>query len=206
MTTNIYMKLQKARVQLQGKSLKKSGKNKFANYEYFEIEDFLPAIQVIFESVGLCGVVTFSSETASLEIHDTESNDFIAFQAPMANAELKGCHAIQNMGAVISYMRRYLWMLAMEIVEADALDATTGKEKIITEKKPESKATVTENTVVSPEEDSCNKSELLNWQAKIEETTNRADLDSTWLLVPVKYQPSLKRIAKSQSEKFKQAA
>jgi hypothetical protein len=44
----------------------------------------------------------------------------------MAEANLKGTHPIQNLGAVETYQRRYLWMTAMEIVEHDALDATTG--------------------------------------------------------------------------------
>jgi hypothetical protein len=46
----------------------------------------------------------------------------------MSTAELKGCHAIQNLGAVQTYLRRYLWVAAMEIVEHDSLDATTGKD------------------------------------------------------------------------------
>jgi hypothetical protein len=46
----------------------------------------------------------------------------------MAEANLKGCHPIQNMGAVQTYSRRYLYVSALEIVEHDALDATTGSE------------------------------------------------------------------------------
>jgi hypothetical protein len=57
---NVYRKLQLARVLLQNTRLNKSGKNKFAGYEYFELGDFIPAIQVIFEDVGLCGVITYT--------------------------------------------------------------------------------------------------------------------------------------------------
>ena len=42
----------------------------------------------------------------------------------MAEANLKGCHPIQNLGAVETYTRRYLWVSAMEIVEHDALDSS----------------------------------------------------------------------------------
>jgi hypothetical protein len=42
----------------------------------------------------------------------------------MADANLKGCHPIQNLGAVETYTRRYLWVTAMEIVEHDALDSS----------------------------------------------------------------------------------
>jgi len=46
----------------------------------------------------------------------------------MADAHLKGCHPIQNLGAVETYSRRYLYVTALEIVEHDALDATTGQD------------------------------------------------------------------------------
>ena len=135
---NVYQKLQTARVKLQGMPLKKSGKNTFAKYDYFELEDFLPTIQAIFDELKLCGTVTFSTEYAEITIFDTESDltGFVKFSIPMAEASLKGCHQIQNVGAVVSYMRRYLWMLALEIVEHDAIDAMTGKEE---KKKPASK-------------------------------------------------------------------
>ena len=48
----------------------------------------------------------------------------------MASAQLKGVHEIQNLGAVETYQRRYLYMVAFEIVEADVLDAVQGKEPV----------------------------------------------------------------------------
>jgi hypothetical protein len=44
----------------------------------------------------------------------------------MGSAALKGCHEVQNIGAVETYQRRYLWVTAMEIVEHDALDSSEG--------------------------------------------------------------------------------
>jgi len=130
---NVYKKLQQARLKLQSAPLRKSGRNKFAGYEYFELADFLPTIQTIFAEVGLCGTVSFGTELATLTIVDVEATDntqpnFVIFSSPMSTAELKGCHAIQNLGAVQTYLRRYLWVAAMEIVEHDALDATTGSD------------------------------------------------------------------------------
>ena len=121
---SVYAKLQKARIKLQGTKLTKSGKNKFAGYEYFELSDFLPAIQEICNEVGLCGVVTFQPTMAYLTIFDTETEGAIVFSSPMSTAALKGCHEVQNLGAVQTYLRRYLWTSAFEIVEHDALDAT----------------------------------------------------------------------------------
>ena len=122
---SVYKKLQAARIKLQNTKLTKSGKNKFAGYEYFELGDFLPAIQNICHEAGLCGVVSYTNDLAYLNIYDVETNDCIVFTSPMSKAELKGCHDVQNLGAVQTYLRRYLWTAAFEIVEHDALDATT---------------------------------------------------------------------------------
>jgi hypothetical protein len=122
----VYKKLQEARILLQNTKLNKSGKNKFAGYEYFELGDFLPQIQNICKNVGLCGMVSFTATDAYLTIHETEGDGFVTFTSPMSSAALKGCHDVQNLGAVQTYLRRYLWTNAFEIVEHDALDATTG--------------------------------------------------------------------------------
>ena len=120
----VHKKLMEARILLQQAPLKKSGHNKFAGYSYFELGDFLPTINQIFSRVGLCGVVSFDKELATLTITDTEDSTEIKLTSPMAEANLKGCHPIQNLGAVETYTRRYLWVSAMEIVEHDALDSS----------------------------------------------------------------------------------
>jgi hypothetical protein len=128
---SVYKKLQEARIDLQSRPLKKSGRNKFAGFEYFELGDFLPTIQNIFTEKGLCGTITFYTDIAVLTIVDVDKpEDKIEFKSPMSTAELKGCHAIQNLGAVQTYLRRYLWVAAMEIVEHDSLDAVTGKDDL----------------------------------------------------------------------------
>ena len=120
---SVHKKLMAARVKLQSIDMKKSGMNKFAGYSYFELGDFIPHVQTIFNELGLCGVVSFSTEYAQLCITDTEDNSVIVVTSPMAEANLKGAHPIQNLGAVLSYQRRYLWMAAMELVEGDAIDS-----------------------------------------------------------------------------------
>ena len=129
----VHKKLMQARMLLQNAPLKKSGHNKFAGYSYFELGDFIPTINAIFNEVGLCGVVSYDSEIASLTITDTDDGTNIIITSPMAEANLKGCHPIQNLGAVETYTRRYLWVTAMEIVEHDALDSSAPikEEKII---------------------------------------------------------------------------
>ena len=138
---SVYKKLQQARMLLQNTKLTKSGKNKFAGYEYFELGDFLPAIQKICNDVGLCGVVSFNQDMAYLQINDVEDGTSIMFTSPMSSASLKGCHDVQNLGAVQTYLRRYLWTNAFEIVEHDALDATTGAVEVKPAAKVEPKPT-----------------------------------------------------------------
>lgn len=126
---SVYKKLMEARIKLQKTDLKKTGLNKFSNYLYFELGDFLPATQQILAELGLCGVVSYAVDVATLTITDVDGGGVITITSPMSEANLKGCHPIQNLGAVETYTRRYLWVTAMEIVEHDALDAATGKDE-----------------------------------------------------------------------------
>ena len=118
-----------ARNLLQTTELSKSGFNKFAGYKYFELGDFLPSVQAIFKDVGLVDVISFSADVATMTIFDVEDGSSIVFTSPMGSAQLKGCHEVQNIGAVETYQRRYLYTTAMAIVESDALDATTAKDE-----------------------------------------------------------------------------
>jgi len=69
--------------------------------------------------------VSFTDAAATLTVRNTEKpEECIFFTSPMSTADLKGCHAVQNLGAVQTYIKRYLYQNAFEIVEADALDAT----------------------------------------------------------------------------------
>lgn len=131
---SVYKKLQEARSRFHRSNLKKTGWNDYSKYHYFELADFLPTVQEIFKEVGLCGVVSFDAQLASLTITDMEKiEEKILITSPMGSAKLTACHEVQNIGAVETYQRRYLWGTALEIVENDVLDATTGKESV---KKP----------------------------------------------------------------------
>lgn len=126
---NIYEKLQKARVDLQTMNLKKSGENKFAGFKYYELGDFLPAINKLLLDNKLFSYINFNSESAVLTIVNAEKVDeIVIFTSPLGTLNLKGCNDIQNLGGVQTYLRRYLYMNAFEIVENDEFDATTGKD------------------------------------------------------------------------------
>ena len=120
----VHKKLMQARIRLHQQKLKKSGWNGFSEYAYFELGDFLIPSLSIFAELGLCAVTSFTSEVATMTITDTDSGSEIIITSPMGSANLKGCHIVQNIGAVETYQRRYLWTTAMEIAEHDALDAS----------------------------------------------------------------------------------
>lgn len=122
---NVFKKLQDARVKLHNTPLNKSGKNNFAKFNYFELADFIPTVTKIFNELGLCGVVSFSATDAYLTVYnvDGEKDDFVTFTSPLVMASMDRVQPIQSLGATHTYLRRYLWLMAMEIVENDAVDA-----------------------------------------------------------------------------------
>jgi len=121
---SVHKKLMQARVKLHSMELKKSGENKFAGYRYFELGDFIPQTMQIFNELGICSVISFDTDYATMTITDVEDGTVIVIRSPMADASLKGAHPIQNLGAAESYQRRYLWLNAMEITENDVIDAS----------------------------------------------------------------------------------
>jgi len=125
----VYSKLQKARVLLQELPLKKSGFNSFAGFKYFELADFLPSINVIFDNLGLCSVFSISEGVATLRIFDSEFGGVVYFRSPTAEAGSGKAPPIQALGSMHTYLRRYLMLNALEITEHDAVDATIKKDE-----------------------------------------------------------------------------
>ena len=125
---NVYQKLNQARSLFHKTKLQKTGHNKFAGYYYFELSDFVVPALDIFNQVGLVSVIKFGKELAEMHIINVDKpEEVIVITSPMSEAALKGCHPVQNLGAVETYIRRYLWTACLEVIEHDSLDATTGK-------------------------------------------------------------------------------
>lgn len=120
-----YARLAKARADLHAGGLKKSGSAPNRRGGFFELGDFIVPAQTALRDNGLVGVVSYGDGVASLEIVNIdEPNDRIRIESPLGSAKLPNCHEVQNIGAVQTYQRRYLWMTAMEIVEHDALEGS----------------------------------------------------------------------------------
>lgn len=131
--SNVYSKMQNIRCQLLEEPLEKSGNNKFANFKYFELSDFLPTITRLLKENGLCSCVTFTNDEAKLVIINVDKpEEKLEFTSPMSTAAVaKNGNEVQNLGAVQTYLRRYLYVAAFEIVENDGLDAATGTTQLI---------------------------------------------------------------------------
>ena len=131
---NVYQKLLEARVLFMEEDVKKSGKNMNMSYKYFELQDIVPVATPIFQKVGLLAITTFTDEVAMMTIIDVDNpSDCIVFTSPMreitpivSKSGTEVTNAIQRLGSVETYQRRYLYMVALDIVESDAIEAATG--------------------------------------------------------------------------------
>jgi hypothetical protein len=76
------------------------------------------------------------SGNAVLEIYDMDDpSQFIKFTMPLVGSNIARGTPIQSLGAISTYMKRYLYTDAMEITENDWFDAQTEEEEIKSEKK-----------------------------------------------------------------------
>ena len=134
---NIYQKLMEVRTNFHKLELKKSGHNKFANFKYFELGDFLVPATKLLNEEGLCPIVTFDNEVAKMVLVNTDNpSETIEFTSPMRDLELKGANSMQSLGGVETYQTRYLYIQLLNIVESDSFDAVSGTEgnkEVITE-------------------------------------------------------------------------
>lgn len=107
----------------QRKNVKKSGRNTFSKYDYFELDDIVPPKTEIFNELALCDIISFSDTEATLTLVNIEKpEETLEFKSPMRDLELKGANAVQLLGGVETYQRRYLYMMVLDIVENDQFD------------------------------------------------------------------------------------
>ena len=132
---NVYQKLLEARVLFMEEDVKKSGKNMKMSYKYFELQDIVPVALPIFQKLGLLPVTTFTEDEATMSVINVDDpSDYINFTSPMREIEAiissktggEVTNAIQRLGSVETYQRRYLYMIALDVVESDSIEPLTG--------------------------------------------------------------------------------
>ena len=122
---NIWQKKQAITERLAKAGIKMSGKNTFANYGYYELSDINPHLIPLLTEFACDLTISFDEKLATATLTNCEKpEERIVITSPMGSAELKGCHVVQNIGAVETYQRRYLELAMFNISEADALNAS----------------------------------------------------------------------------------
>ena len=134
-TENVYQKLIKVREQFLNADVQKTGKNMHLSFKYFELDDIVPTATRIFSEIGLVPIVNFTADVATMTVVNTDNpEDTVAFIAPfnqiapiVSNTGKQATNEMQALGSSITYMRRYLYMMALDICESDSIDANIGK-------------------------------------------------------------------------------
>ena len=170
---NIYTKLIQARLDLQNLKLKKTGKNDYSNFTYYELGDFLPAVNELASKHGLFTRFNIISdkgiEKAILTIINAENpEEKVDFISPTAEAfigsKMKdgvrtgGADPIQNLGGKTTYMRRYLLMTAFEMVESDQVDSI--KRELLNEMEEKDIKAITKSKTLKELTETCSKLKL----------------------------------------------
>lgn len=151
---NLNESIMKIRVELQNAGLKKSGKNKFAGFDYFELSDFLPKLNELMLEEKMNDRFYIKENLATLELQKGEEINiytmpFVLFETPKNRKEdrdtgeiyeVKSMQDIQYLGALNTYYKRYLYLNAFGITDGEVIDsmdnnkiAGTKKEKKATE-------------------------------------------------------------------------
>ena len=127
-TMNVYGKLIEARKRFLEAGIKKTGVNRYAEYKYFTLDEIIPVKQEIFRDLGLADVISFGTEVATLTIFNVANpEESIDFMSQLDRDESMIKNPIQKVGAIQTYVRRYLYLLALDIIESDGIEATTDK-------------------------------------------------------------------------------
>ena len=172
---NIYGKLAVARGRFLEAPVQKSGVNRFAEYKYFELSDIVPVATAIFNYCGLVFLISFDNDNATGTLVNVDKpEETIIFTSPMRDLEVKGMNAVQALGGVETYQRRYLYMTCLDIVEADAFDATQGKPDPETGK---AEAPKKSNKPATPAEREEAKKELIDEGGKMTDTQSKSILN-----------------------------
>lgn len=125
---NVYEKLIEARKRFLETKVKKSGKNTYAEFKYFTLDDIIPVKQEIFRELGLVDVISFGTEVATLTLFNVDNpEETIEFMSQLAPDESLIKNPIQKVGAIQTYIRRYLYLMMLDIIESDGIEETTGK-------------------------------------------------------------------------------
>lgn len=155
---NVWQKLQAVRMEFLAAGSKKSGKNLHAEFTYFELVDIVPQAEALFTKYHLSLIPSFGGDMAIADIVNTDDpQQRICFSIPIrfiAEPAKFRMNEVQGVGAVVTYYRRYLYMLVLDLVESDGFDGLPVPEEDEGQDTPSPKATETPKAIrpVTPAE------------------------------------------------------
>lgn len=121
-------KILEMRYELSQTNFKKSGKNDYVGFDYLELDDFMPKVTELERKYGIISNIRMSEEGCQLMLGNIDGGNIMTFTCPFVLAEVKGATSTQNLGATITYIRRYLYVMAYNIRgDRDILDKQMGK-------------------------------------------------------------------------------
>ena len=183
------------RVKLQNSKLKKTGKNKYAGFDYFELSDFLPKLNELMLEEKINDVFVIEENIAKLTLKKGEESQeykipFVMFETPLVYKKDKDGNFIKNknneyiqiasmqdiqyLGALNTYYKRYLYLNAFGITDGEIIDGMNNDDLVGDDKnktKKETKATPKQVALLLQYYQGDNLSKLLdaNKISKIEE-------------------------------------
>ena len=121
------------RVKLQNAKLKKSGHNRFAGFDYFELADFLPKLNELMLEENVNDIFVIYSDRASLTLRKGEEKQeyvipFTQFKTPLNKNGQPSMQDIQYLGALNTYYKRYLYLNAFGITDGEIIDSMDNKD------------------------------------------------------------------------------
>lgn len=131
METSVYKKLEQAKRELHNSQLKKDKQG--YGYVYMNLDTIIPLIDNISEKYDLSITTTIDyvgeQQLAITKVLDLETGESIDFKSPvdMFIESIKK-NTAQNIGANMTYYRRYMLFMVFEVVENDEVDKTKGQD------------------------------------------------------------------------------
>ena len=126
---NIYEKIMSARLQFLQSNPQKSGYNKFQNFKYFELVDIVPVATKICCELGLYTHINIEdSQAVMLVLNVDDPSEIVEYRltSPVVQQD-KFNNMLQDVGRCETYIRRYLYMLFLDITENDTVDGADQK-------------------------------------------------------------------------------
>ena len=128
--SNVFIKLQSVRCDLQKTEMKKTGFNKFNQFAYWENADFLPTVNELCLKHGITPIIVFTKEEATMTIYNhDDKEDNVVFKIPFVVPQLKGSNTAQMLGSAQTYFTKYLYINAFTLAESDGLDCLSEEDR-----------------------------------------------------------------------------